>query len=312
MAATAAVALCPAAALTSLLVGWELTLRQHHVLPPNLLALSAGNITPATCLLPLKKLRQLTLHNIEQEVAPAAELLQLTSLTALTAVHLTYRAGAEAIDAAADGWRALKVRFLHLVCGGHSSLARDTLLRLTDLPHVQSLCLQGWMLDAMNPGLLALVIGGMHHLVHFSLCEVHWAPADDAAGNAAALAELLRGFAVRWAWFRQLTHLSLEKQHVNSAAAAALSRMRGLQQLTLPECRLEDSSVAEIASGLQPKLQELDLARNPQLTDACLPALADALPGLQQRWFRGCAGVTCEGLEQHMRRVGSGNGSGSA
>jgi hypothetical protein len=75
--------------------------------------------------------------------------------------------------------------------------------------------------------------------------------------------------------------------------------MVGLAELTLQECQLEDCSVAEIALKLKPYLDEFELQGNPAVTDACLPVLADAVPGMKANSFRG-TGVTREGLRWYM------------
>jgi hypothetical protein len=78
------------AALTWLSAGGNCTIAEHHVLPPNLLYLSARNAVSAACLLPLQQLRDLRLENVVYDVMPEEELQQLSSLTALTAVHMEY------------------------------------------------------------------------------------------------------------------------------------------------------------------------------------------------------------------------------
>jgi hypothetical protein len=59
------------AALTKLTTGDYVTIDQNHVLPPNLEELSAGNVSSASYLLPLKQLRELSLATIEYEVMTA-------------------------------------------------------------------------------------------------------------------------------------------------------------------------------------------------------------------------------------------------
>jgi hypothetical protein len=60
--------------------------------------------------------------------------------------------------------------------------------------------------------------------------------------------------------------------------------------------------VIEIALGLKPWLMDLDMRNNPQLTDACLPALVYAVPGLQESSFYACPGMTCRGLRRYVLR----------
>jgi hypothetical protein len=128
------------AALTRLVPGQYCTLAQHHVLPPNLLELSARNATSAECLLPLQRLRDLSLDNIEWDAAPAAELQQLSSLTALTGITLNY-ARIGAADAAAAGWGALHITNLYLSVdpGFQGRFARATLQHFSSLTALQRL-----------------------------------------------------------------------------------------------------------------------------------------------------------------------------
>jgi hypothetical protein len=301
------------AALTKLELGEYNTLRPHHLLPTNLQELTAGNVTSAACLLPLKQLRELTLRQIEHEAAPAEELLQLTTLTALTSVDLTYWADTESIDAVAGGWGALKVTALQVVPNDARFLARETLLQLASLTDIGTLGLGECGLAELEPELLAGALGEMHKLCHLTLCDVYWGlPASDAV-NASALAELLQGLAGRRRAMHRLTRLHLERQAVGRAAAAALSQMNGLQKLQLLDCQLEDCSVIEIALGLKPWLLQLDVSSNPLLTDACLPALVYAVPwpGLQESSLCGCTGMTRTGLRRYVHMVDSASDSDS-
>lgn len=266
------------------------------MLPPNLLELSAGNLASASCLLPLKELRQLTLEHINYNVASAAQLQQLSSLTALTAVDMTYHADADLIDAAAAGWQALKVRSLYLAPGDNGRFVRSTLLQLSHLTDLESLFIQTCGLGALDPERLADGVRGLRNLHSLHLSSVYWDSVEDDASNARSLVSMLRVLAARRHLMPQRTYLRLEKQRVGRAAAAALSQMHGLRRLELVDCQLDDGSAAKIALGLKPQLQHLDLSCNAQLTDACLPALADALPGLRMSSFKGCTGLTREGL----------------
>ncbi|WIA19719.1 hypothetical protein OEZ85_005645 [Tetradesmus obliquus] len=287
-------------ALTELSIGQYVTLWEHHVLPPNLLELSAGNLAAAACLLPLTRLEDLTLETKEHDVAPAQQLQQLSSLTTLTAVHLTYWGPADATEAAAAGWQALKLRSLSLSASGDGVLASNTLLRLSSLTGLTRLHLSHCGVGELTPEQLAATLAGMPKLRSLHLCGVHWGTAEDEAANSLALAALLRGLADRRRCMLRLTDLSLYNQHVGRAAAAAIAQMRGLQELSLMDCQLEDCSAAEIALGLKPWLKELDLACNKRLTDGCLPVLAYAVPRLQASSLRGCSGVTQEGLAQYL------------
>jgi hypothetical protein len=289
----------------------NLRMQEHHVLPPNVEDLAAGNLTTADCLLPLQQLRDLTLTNIEFEAATAEELRQLSSLTALTNVSITYNCEyAEEIDAAAGGWRALKLKSLSLSPCGRGDLARETLLLLRRLTDVVTLQLSRCRLHALAPELLASCIKCMHNLCNLTLEAVCF---DPAAEDAAALGALLHGLRRRrqWHWRSWLTRLSLKSQPVSRAAAAALSKLRGLQTLQLERCQLEDCCAVDIALGLEGSLQELDVQGNLRLTDGCLPALVYVLPGLQEGNFRGCTGITLKGLQRYLQPEDSNSDSDS-
>lgn len=206
-----AVLLCVHAALTKLNAGQYATLREHHLLPPNLLELSAGNLTAAACLLPLKHLKDLTLQSIEYEAASAEQLQQLSSLTALTAVHLTYWTPADITDAAAAGWSALKLRSLHLAPGGDGCFARSTLLQLSHLTDLQVLSFNTCGLSGLCASWLAVGLGGLRQLRSLSLKGVYWRDPEADAADSHELASLLRVLAaMRQRGMPHLTHLSLE------------------------------------------------------------------------------------------------------
>ncbi|WIA40002.1 hypothetical protein OEZ86_013428 [Tetradesmus obliquus] len=216
---------------------------------------------------------------------------------------MTYHADADLIDAAAAGWQALKVRSLYLAPGDNGSFARSTLLQLSHLTDLESLFIQTCGLGALDPERLADGLRGLRNLHSLHLSSVYWDLAEDDASNARSLVSMLRVLAARRHLMPQLTYLRLEKQRVGRAAAAALSQMHGLRRLELVDCQLDDGSAAKIALGLKPQLQHLDLSCNAQLTDACLPALADALPedeqlqGLHRPHARGVAAVFSQALQ---------------
>jgi hypothetical protein len=207
------------------------------------------------------------------------------------------------IKAAADGWQAVKLQSLHLGPNDHGSFARETLLQLTRLTTVESLMLSNCRLGELEPHLLAAALRAMRNLSSLSLYDVQWGTPEDAAASANGLALLLRGLVNQRRWLSQIKGLWFIKQHVGRAAATALSKMRGLQDLTFIECQIEDSSIAEIALGLKPWLQRLGLPLNQQLTDACLPALAYAMPDVDESCFRGCSGITKKGLRRYILGV---------
>jgi hypothetical protein len=97
----------------------------------------------------------------------------------------------------------------------------------------------------------------------------------------------------------QLTKLEIAQQRIGRAEAAALAGMIGLRQLTLLQCHLEDCSMSEIALKLKPSLVELSVPHNPGVTDACLPALAVAVPGMRPAHLSG-TGVTRQGLLRYV------------
>jgi hypothetical protein len=291
------------------------TLDSHHILPPNAQKLTVASVLRSDCLLPLTQLRQLTLLGHEHVVTPAAELRQLSSLTSLTCVDLSYVACAEDIAAAADGWGDLQLRRLYIqpYMPGSKRLTRDTLLALSRLTGLWSLKLYGCELDALPPAELGAVLGQLASLDSLTLestrllqpqqqqqqqqqvdssdeDEESSSSSDDdassaeddedddiAAAAAAAAAEsqvapLLRSMAAR-IHNMELRVVHISGQRIDRAAAAVLAGFVGLEELHLNGCKLEDCSVIDIALGLQQSLTNLCVARNPGVTDACLPLL---------------------------------------
>jgi hypothetical protein len=86
MAYTMLLLFAACAGLTSLSLDENTTIGADDELPPNLLVLDACEAAAAASLVPLTRLQQLTLLEIEFEVMPAAELRQLSVLTCLTSV----------------------------------------------------------------------------------------------------------------------------------------------------------------------------------------------------------------------------------
>jgi hypothetical protein len=193
-------------------------------------------------------------------------------------------------------------------CSGIFS--RDTLQHLTSLISLEWLEIGECGLGELEPQLLAAAMGEMHKLRRLTLSKVYRDSPEDAAGNASALAALLRGLASRRQQMQSLTELRLHAVPVNRTAATALSKMHGLQVLELKYTRsqLDDSSIIQIVLELKPWLQRVDLSSNPGLTDACLPALRHAVPGLTVKdvalW--GCPGMTQKGLQRYILGVESG------
>jgi hypothetical protein len=286
------------------------TLASHHVLPPNTQELTVGSMTGSNCLLPLTQLRQLTLFGNELIVTAAAELRQLSSLTALTYVDLTYIASAEALAEAADGWGDVQLRRLDISpYWGNKRLTRETLLALSRLTGLWSLKLHGCELDALPLAELGDVLGQLRSLDSLTIDntdllqplqqqqqqpqeessdEDEESSSDDDASsaedddddNAAAaaaaaesqLAPLLRSLAPH-TFNMQLRAVHVSGRRVDRAAAEALASFAGIEELKLTNCQLEDCSVIDIALGLQHSLINLCVARNPGVTDACLPVL---------------------------------------
>jgi hypothetical protein len=138
---------------------------EDDVLPPSLLELKAADAAAAAGLLPLTRLQQLTLRAIEYEVMPAAELRQLSALTSLTSVDFTYKATAQQIDAAAEGWCALPLRYLYLYCSGGSTLQRNTLMQLSKLTCLEDLTLTECVSeDSIRPEVLGDVLAQLTQL----------------------------------------------------------------------------------------------------------------------------------------------------
>jgi hypothetical protein len=289
------------AAMTELTLSQYNTLWQHHVLPPNLLRLTAGNAEAADCLLPLKQLEQLTLQAIERNIMPAVEMQKLTSLTSLTYVELTYWGTAADIDRAAAGWRAVPLQDLTLAPNDNSSLSSSTLQQLSSVTGLAALDLSGCSLGSFDPREFADVLAQLDSLSTLRLRAVTWQEPQDAAeaaGSSSPLAKLLQGLA---AHFQEsaLTELSLVEQHVGRTEASAIAEMQGLQELQLQKCHLEDCSVADIVLKLEMYLESIDLSNNPGVTDACLPVLAHALRGIRASSLRNTS-VTKEGLRRYL------------
>jgi hypothetical protein len=300
------VMLCMPTGVTELTLGDDNTLRSYDVLPPNLKQLTAGNAEAASCLLPLTQLQQLELLCISEDAMPAAEMQQLTVLTALESIELVYDADAAVIDAAAAGWSALPLKHLHLFPNEQDNcLYRSTLQQLTSLTGLGDLSLGGCRLDNIAPDELAEVLTQINGFYRLSMHAVSWqqqqqqqgvAAADD--GSSSPLAKFLQGL-VSLMPAMPFIHLSLGALHVGRAEAAALAGMVGLHELVLQQCQLEDCSLAQIALELKPYLDELDVSQNPGVTDACLPVLAHAGISMRERDFKG-TGVTREGLKRYM------------
>jgi hypothetical protein len=225
----------------------------------------------AACLLPLKHLKQLCLQTIEFTVPEAEDLQQLSTLTALTAVDLSYSTDIERLDESAGGWGALQLQRLSLWLkqGSHDHLATETMLQLSSLTGLKSLYLCRCGLAELPPWELANALIEMQYLSSLTMSEVFWKAPANAAANAASLTALLSQLADRWPRRRQpLTELTLDNMRVDKAAARALSKLHGLQRLKLVDCDLKDFSVSDIALHLVPRLQHLEVKYTPQLSDA--------------------------------------------
>jgi hypothetical protein len=148
------------------------TLNSQHILPPNTQQLTVGSMIGSDCLLPLRQLRKLTMLGNEFFVTPAAALRQLSVLTSLASVDLTYVACAEAIASAADGWGAVQMRSLDLSPYSRTRLTRDTLLALASVTGLWSLRLHSCDLQELQPAQLGAVFGQLTSLVSLTLENV--------------------------------------------------------------------------------------------------------------------------------------------
>jgi hypothetical protein len=312
------------------------TIRAGDVLPPNLQKVDVGNAVAAASLLQLTRLEQLMLQTLEDEVMPAAELRQLSVITSLTSVDLTYWGSAQQIDAAADGWCALPLRNLYLTSSGSGSLQRNTLMQLSKLTGLYSLGLVECISNSsIRPEMLGDVLAQLTRLHTLTFIRnlqqqeqeeqqlpaaaAVAAAAADAAGDAAAdaaadvaavavdaaagsfMERMLHRLAASWHRM-QLSTLNLGGQSIGRAGAAALAEMEGLWQLELSGCDLEDCSVADIALALHEDLEVLDVSDNPRVTDASLPVLARLMPGINKHHLRGTS-VTVEGMQRYLPAV---------
>jgi len=113
-------------------------LREHDVLPPNLQQLRAPDLCSPLPLLPLHKLEELTLDYATADSMTAAGLCRLSSLTALTAVHLVYEVMAGA-NAASGGWGALPVASLTMGVDWPDALLQTSLQYMAQLNRLQEL-----------------------------------------------------------------------------------------------------------------------------------------------------------------------------
>jgi hypothetical protein len=320
------------AGLTSLSLDEYTTIGADDELPPNLLVLDSCEAAASASLLPLTRLQQLTLREIEFEVMPAAELRQLSVLTCLTSVDFCYGCTAQQIDAAADGWCVLPMEYLHLVPSDCRSLQRDTLLQLSKLTRLSSLTLSDCVSnDSVPPEMLGDVLAQLTRLQTLRLTTYKQqqepqqlgataaagaaqddAAAANAAGAVAAAVAATAPDAAAGSFLTRMLHrlagslsrmqlstLYLEGQSIGRAEAAALAKLQGLWQLGLSGCDLEDCSVAAIVFALHRTLEVLDLSDNPRVTDASLPVLVRLMPGITQHQLRG-TGITAEGLQRYL------------
>ncbi|KAF6263783.1 hypothetical protein COO60DRAFT_1634921 [Scenedesmus sp. NREL 46B-D3] len=268
---------------------WD-TLASHHVLPPNTQELTVGSMIGTDCLLPLTQLRELTMLGNEFSVTPAAELRQLSSLTALTLVDLTYAAAGQSIGAAAGGWGVLQLRSLDItpyrVNGSRCRHAAGAVE--AHRPVVAQAVTAGAAAAPTAAAAAARAAAAWREASaeeesslseESSSSEEEDEPsAEDGEDGAAAPAAALSPLAVMLHSLAgcmrdmKLKVLTIIDQHVDRAAAAALARCRGLEELQLNHCQLEDCSVIDIALGL-PSLQALGVPGSRGVTDACLPVL---------------------------------------
>jgi hypothetical protein len=265
------------------------TLDSHHVLPPNAQELTVGSMLGSACLLPLTQLRQLTLLGHPDNVTRAAELRQLSILTSLTYIDLSYMGRPEDIAAAADGWSDLQLRRLDISpCWHAARLTRDTLLALSRLTVLWSLRVRRCVVDALQPAELGAVLRQLSSLESLSLDNVRLAlpsqqqqvdssdnDIDDVGGAAAAvsqIAPLLCSLAAR-IHNMHLRDIKISGLRIDRAAAAALASFVGVEELQLQRCQLDDCCLIDVALGLQYSLIDLCVADNRDVTDDCLPAL---------------------------------------
>jgi hypothetical protein len=182
------------AGLTRLCLGSVGVVRANDVLPPNLLELSVCRAAVAS-ILPLLHLKQLTLQYITWDFMPAAELRQLSALTSLTRVDLSYYTSAQQIDAAADCWCALPLQHLSLCTRGGDSLQHNTLMHLSKLTRLSSLTLGKCVSsNSMPPEVLGDVLAQLTRLTALIVTMTQQQqqqlaePAAGLAGDAAAAA----------------------------------------------------------------------------------------------------------------------------
>jgi len=112
------------------------------VLPPNLVQLEAADVLAVECLLPLAQLELLTIYNARVGSLSAEALLELSCLTALTAVELCYHDDPADASYAAAGWGALPVLSLDLAFTSVETLMDDVVQQLATCSNLTRLCVK--------------------------------------------------------------------------------------------------------------------------------------------------------------------------
>jgi hypothetical protein len=178
----------------------------------------------------------------------------------LASIYFCYCGTAQQIDAAADGWCALPLQYLHLVPRDDRSLQRHTLLQLSKLTRLSSLSLvNGVSNDNIQPEMLGDVLAQLTRLQSLNLtrtihhqqqqflvagAEVDAAAAANAVGDVPAVAATAQDAAADAAagsfltrllhrlagslHKMQLSTLYLDRQLIGRAEAAARAEMEVL------------------------------------------------------------------------------------
>eukprot|EP00775_Hariotina_reticulata_P005752 gene5753-5992_t len=285
-------------ALTSLEAGYDDgTLMPADRLPPNLVSLSVTDVWSSRCILPLKRLEKLHVHRSHGTMS-AAELQQLSSLTALTDVQLGYVGNADIVDEAAAGWSKLPLTSLYVSTSqGPEAIRRSSLLELVNLPHLCTLRLAYTLLDCTAQD-FANILSQLTALTKLSLSSVVFT-GQPPEGEASAVSARFEPVAAAFRNMLGLQVLEMWGMPISYKAAMQLSKLSQLESLILVDCHLQDASLIAIALGLVSTLEYFEFDDNEDITDAVLPVLRNTMGTLDWDAFEGTS-VTQEAWELFM------------
>jgi hypothetical protein len=263
-------------------------------LPLGLKVLHVGRLAFPDVVLPLRYLQQLHIQSCRTK---PAELLQLSSLSALTHISLvyvdteTYNAEVSGIDephevdinAGAAAWPALSGKLRELRHSGgdtseQSQLTAETLAGLRSLSLLTSLRLHYTEMLDVTPQQFADVLQPCTLLQQLELdaIELQWpgAPFESDLDAEAAKVPSMEVVMQAVASLPHLQDLRIRHLPLSMTAAAKLGAAAAGTQLTslsLDACGLQDCSLCAVVVGL-PNLKSLELSD--AVGDGAVPALA--------------------------------------